>query len=293
MVDDLEAVIYAGHLCNVYGLDTISTGCTISLACEMFERGVLTTADTDGLEIRYGDAQMIHRLIPMMARREAFGDVLADGNAALAERFDVPELAVTVNRLEVPMHDPRAFVGMAAIYALSPRGACHVQGDMYGTDMGARPPLELGVYPGDRFEMSDEKGRISARQQAWRNLYNAMVLCQFQNPGVEQILEVLNSATGWGLEADDLLTLGKRIVTLKRLLNLRRGLTQADDRLPQLLTQPLAEGGTEGTVPDLDTLLAGAYAEYGWDQATGVPSEQTLDRLGLGFATDVIKDAGE
>jgi aldehyde:ferredoxin oxidoreductase len=293
MVDDLEAVIYAGHLCNVYGLDTISTGCTISLACEMFERGILAPADTDGLEIRYGDVQMIHRLIPMMARREGFGDVLADGNAALAERFDVPELSVTVNRLEVPMHDPRAFVGMAATYALSPRGACHVQGDMYSTDMGARPPLELGVYPGDRFEMSEEKGRISAKQQAWRNLYNAMILCQFQNPGVERVLGVLNSATGWDLEADDLLTLGKRIVTLKRSLNLRRGLTRADDRLPQLLTQPLAEGGTEGTVPDLDTLLAGAYAEYGWDWETGVPSEQTLDELELDSATDVIKDAGE
>ena len=293
MVDDLEAVIYAGHLCNVYGLDTISTGGTISLACEMFERGVLTTADTDGLEIRYGDVQMIHQLIHMMARREGFGDVLADGNAALAERFDVPELAVTVNRLEVPMHDPRAFAGMAAIYALSPRGACHVQGDMYGADMGSRPPLELGVSPGDRFETSEEKGRISARQQAWRTLYNAMILCQFQNPGVERVLGVLNSATGWDLKADDLLTLGKRIVTLKRLLNLRRGLTRADDRLPQLLTQPLAEGGTEGAVPDLDTLLAGAYAEYGWDWETGVPSEQTLDGLDLGFATDVIKDAGE
>jgi aldehyde:ferredoxin oxidoreductase len=259
----------------------------------MFERGILTTADTDGLEIRYGDVQMIHRLIPMMARREGFGDVLADGNAALAERFGVPELAVTVNRLEVPMHDPRAFVGMAAIYALSPRGACHNQGDMYSADLGARPPLELGVYPGDRFEMSEEKGRISAKQQAWRNLYNSMILCQFQNPGVELIFEVLNSATGWDLEADGLLTLGKRIVTLKRLLNLRRGLTRVDDRLPQLLTQPLADGGTEGTVPDLDALLAGAYAEYGWDGETGVPSEQTLNELELDFASDMITDAGE
>jgi aldehyde:ferredoxin oxidoreductase len=286
MVDDLEAVIYSGHLCNVYGVDTISTGCTIALACEMFDRGILTTADTGGLEIRYGDTQTIHRLIDMISRREGFGDVMAEGSAALAERFGVPELAVTVNRLEVPMHDPRAFAGMAVTYALSPRGACHMEGDMYSVDTGQGPPVELGVVPGDRFDTTEEKGRTSARQQAWRNLYNAMSLCEFQNPGVERVLAALNAATGWGLEADDLMTLGKRIVTLKRLLNLRRGVTRADDRLPDLLTRPLIPGGTEGMVPDLETLVAGAYAEYGWDSETGQPTSETLEGLDLGFAID-------
>jgi len=287
MVDDLEAVIYAGHLCNVYGVDTISTGCTIALACEMFERGILTTADTDGLEIRYGDIQTTHRLIEMIARREGFGDALAEGSAALAERFGVPELAATVNRLEIPMHDPRAFVGLAVTYALSPRGACHMEGDMYGVDTGQGPAIELGILPGDRFDMTEERGRIAARHQAWRNLYNALTLCQFQNPGVEWLLAALNGATGWDLEAEDLMTLGKRLVTFKRLLNLRRGLTRADDRLPDLLLEPLDDGGTEGTVPDVDTLLAGAYAEYGWDLATGQPARETLEELGLGFTADV------
>ncbi len=286
MVDDLEAVIYAGHLCNVYGVDTISTGCTIALACEMFDRGIISAADTGGLEIRYGDVQMIHRLIEMIARREGFGDVLAEGSAALAERFGVPELAVTVNRLEVPMHDPRAFAGLAVTYALSPRGACHMEGDMYGVDTGQGPPFELGVIPGDRFEVTEEKGHISARHQAWRNLYNAMILCQFQNPGVELVLAALNGATGWGLEAGDLMTLGKRFVTLKRMLNMRRGLTRTDDRLPDLLLQPLRDGGTEGTVPDVGVLLSGAYAEYGWDPETGKPRPETLTGLGLGFAAD-------
>ncbi len=287
MVDDLEAVIYAGHLCNVYGVDTISTGCTIALACEMFERGIISAADTGGLDIRYGDVQMTHRLIEMIAHRDGFGDVLAEGSAALAERFGVPELAVTVNRLEVPMHDPRAFAGLAVTYALSPRGACHMEGDVYGVDMGMGPALELGILPGDRFDATEEKGRIAARQQAWRNLYNAMILCQFQNPGVERVLAALNGATGWGLEADDLMTLGKRIVTLKRMLNMRRGLTRADDRLPDLLMQPL-EGGTEGTVPDVDVLLAGAYAEYGWNPETGVPAQETLEELGLSFAAKAL-----
>jgi len=272
MVSDLEAVIYAGHLCNLYGLDTISTGCTIALACELFERGIIDREEAGGLEIRYGATETFHRLIEHIARREGFGDLLAEGSAALAERYGVAELAVVVNRLEVPMHDPRAFSGMAVTYALSPRGACHMEGDMYGVDTGQGPPVELGVLPGDRFEVTEEKGRIAARQQAWRNLYNALILCQFQNPGVEQVLAALNCATGWGLEATDLLAAGKRIVNLKRLLNMRRGLSRADDRLPSLLLQPLNEGGCAGAVPDVDVLLAGAYAEYGWDPEIGGPA---------------------
>ena len=286
MVDDMEAVIYAGHLCNLHGLDTISVGCTISLACEMFDRGIITTADTAGLEIRYGDVRTVHRLVNMIARREGFGDVLAEGSAALAERFGVPELAVTVNRLEVPMHDPRAFSGMAVTYALSPCGAAHMQGDMYGVDIGQNTAPELGIEPGDRFDSSEDKGRMAARNQAWRNLYNALTLCQFQDVGIERLLAALNSVTGWNLEADELMTLGKRIVTLKRMLNMRRGLTSANDCLPALLLKPLADGGTEGTVPDMEALLSGAYAEYGWDPETGKPTPQTLEELNLTFAAD-------
>jgi aldehyde:ferredoxin oxidoreductase len=159
---------------------------------------------------------------------------------------------------------------------------------MYGVDMGMGPPIALGMLPGDRFEATEEKGRISARQQAWRNLYNAIDMCQYQNPGVERVLAALNTVTGWGLEADDLMTLGKRIVTLKRMLNLRLGLTRADDRLPDLLMRPLEDGGTEGTVPDVETLLAGAYAEYGWDPETGKPTRETLEKLGLGFAANEL-----
>lgn len=281
MVDDLEALIYAGHLCNLHGLDTISAGCTIALTCEMFERGILSMADTGGLEIRYGDIKTTHRLIEMIARRDSFGDVLADGSAALAERFGVPKLAVTVNRLEVPLRDPRAFTGMAVTYALSPCGASHMQGDVNGLDIGQCPVPELGITPGDRFDTSEEKGRIAARLQAWRNLYNALTICQWMNPGVELVLAAINSTTGWQLEAEDLMTLGKRSVTLKRMLNLRRGLTRANERLPDLLMKPLKDGGTEGTVPDVEALLSGAYAEYGWDPETGRPTQETLKMLGL------------
>jgi aldehyde:ferredoxin oxidoreductase len=284
MVDDLQAVIYAGHLCNLYGIDTISTGCTIALACEMFQRGIISPEDTGGLDIRYGDIRMIHRLIEMIGRREGFGDMLAEGSATLAERFGVPELAVTVKRLEVPMHDARAFAGMAVTYALSPCGASHMQGDMYAVDMGQCEAPEIGIELGDRFESSQEKGRMAARQQAWRNLYNALTLCQFQDIGVEKMLTALKCVTGWDLNANDLLNMGKRIVTLKRMLNIRRGITSADDALPAILLKPFKEGGTEGNVPDMDALLKGAYFEYGWDPGTGQPTRETITKLGLDSA---------
>ena len=281
MVSDLEAVIYMGHQCNRHGMDTISAGGTLALTCELFERGILSAADTGGLEIRYGDAQVMMQLLEMMATREGFGDLLAEGSATVAEHFGVPELAVTVNRLEVPMHDPRAFSGMAVTYALSPRGACHMEGDMYGVDTGQGAPVELGIIPGDRFDDSEEKGRISARQQAWRNLYNALTLCQFQNPGVIPLLEAVNTATGWGWEAEELLEAGKRIVSLKRLLNARLGLTRANDHLPELLLKPIAEGGTAGFVPDVERMLRGAYAEYGWDMPSAMPGDTIRENLGL------------
>ena len=271
MIFDLEAVIHAGHLCNLYGLDIISMGVTIGLACELFERGLLTSADTGGLEIRYGDPDMVFHLIEMTARREGFGTVLAEGNATLADRAGVPELSATVNRLEVPMHDPRAYLGMAVTYALSPRGACHMQGDMYTLDLGQSNIEEVGLEPGDRHDNTFEKGRTAARLQAWRNLYNSLILCQFENPGVQPLLTVINAATGWGLEAEDLMTLGKRIVNIKRLLNIKLGLTKDNDRLPDLLVKPLREGGAAGYVPDIPTLLAGAYAEFGWDPESGHP----------------------
>jgi aldehyde:ferredoxin oxidoreductase len=281
MVDDLQAVIYAGHLCNIHGLDTISTGCTVALACEMFKRGIISRADTGGIEIRYGDTATVHRLIEMIARREGFGEALSQGSAALAERFGVPDLAVTVKRLEVAMHDPRAFTGMAVNYALSPCGGSHMQGDMYGVDLGQCEVPEIGILASDRFESSEEKGRIAARVQAWRNLYNSLTLCQFQDVGMERMLTALKCTTGWDLSAGELLDMGKRIAALKRLLNMRRGVTRAHDALPALMLKSLKEGGTEGNVPDMDVLLKGAYAELGWDPGTGRPTGETISRFGL------------
>lgn len=142
---------------------------------------------------------------------------------------------------------------------------------MFELDLGRVKDEEIGLVPGDRHENSVEKGRMAAKLQAWRNLYNSLVLCEFENPGPQLLRTVINAATGWGLAADDLMTLGKNIVNIKRKLNFKLGMTRANDRLPELLLKPLETGGAAGQVPDMPTLLAGAYAEFGWDAETGYP----------------------
>lgn len=277
-IDDLEAVIHAGHLCNVFGLDTISTGGTLALACELFDRGLLDATATDGMLLRYGDANLLAAAIEAIARKDGFGAQLAEGSQRLASAVGAADLAVTVRGLEMPMHDPRAFHGQAVAYALSPRGACHMQGDMYSVDTGQVEIEELGIIPGDRLESSEAKGRTTARQMMWRAVYNALDLCQFQNPGSDLVLEAVNSVTGWDLSLDDLMQTGKRILALKRWINQQRGSTGDDDHLPPLLTASLEAGGTLGTCPDLETMLAGAYDELGWD-AAGFVSDDVLHAL--------------
>ena len=138
--------------------------------------------------------------------------------------------------------------------------------------------LEKSAWnPATGMKTRSKRAAAAARLQAWRNLYNSLTLCQFENPGVRPLLAAINAATGWGLEPEDLMTLGKRIVNLKRRLNFKLGLTKANDRLPDLLLKPLREGGAAGYTPDMPTLLAGAYAEFGWDPESGRP----LDDLHL------------
>jgi len=278
LIDDLPGITYINHLCNAYGLDTISTGSSIAFATYLFEQGIIGPQDTGGLELRWGDVETTARLVEMTARREGFGAVLSEGTRRMGERFGVPELAVQVNGLEVPFHDPRASVGMALTYIFSPRGACHNQGDMYLVDQGQEEP-ELGILMGDPHESSAEKAQVAARCMDWRTLYGALIMCVFANPGAERVRDLVNAATGWEMSVEDLQQVGERIFNLKRLLNLRLGLDPARETLPRLLRQPLPEGGAAGIVPDVELLRREYYRARGWDVETGRPTDEKLEAL--------------
>jgi aldehyde:ferredoxin oxidoreductase len=154
---------------------------------------------------------------------------------------------------------------------------------MYGVDTGQGPATELGIHPGDRFENSQEKGAISARAQAWRSVYNALIVCHFMNPRASQLQLALTAATGWESSLEELLLAGKRLFTIKRMLNLKLGSTPAEDKLPAFMLKSFPTGGTTGFVPDLKPLLSGAYQEHGWDPNNGLPTPDTLKSYGLEF----------
>ncbi len=278
--DDLPGAAYAGHLCNSLGLDTISAGVTIAFAYYLYDRGILTAADTGGLELKWGDVEPALALTEQIARREGFGAVLAEGARSLGRKYGVEELAAQVNGLEIPMHDPRAFVGMALVYATSARGACHNKGDMYMVDLGAAVP-ELDIQFGDRLESSEEKALMTMRVMDWRTLYDAMVMCVFCNPPASNVVDLLNAVTGWDVRLEDLLPLGERGTNLKRLLNGRLGLSAKNDRLPEHMLQPLPESAAETRVPDMDVLLPAFYKWRDWDPQTGMPTVDKVRQLGL------------
>jgi aldehyde:ferredoxin oxidoreductase len=279
--DDLPAVAYAGHLCDLYGLDTISAGSTIAFAYYLYDQSVISKADTGGLELRWGDIETSLLLTEQIARREGFGAVLAEGSRYVGLKYGAEDLALQVNGMEVPLHDPRAFAAMALVYATSPRGACHNQGNMYQIDLGAAV-YELDILPGNRLESSQEKALMTARGQDWCTLYNSMVMCFFCNAEVSTIVELFNAATGWGVQIGDLLPLGERAFNLKRLFNGKLGLTAENDRLPKPLLQPLPDNDeVETRVPDMDVLLPAFYRVRGWDPQTGMPTPEKLQELGL------------
>jgi aldehyde:ferredoxin oxidoreductase len=286
LIDDLVAVSWLGHLCDGYGLDTMSAGSTIGFAHYLFQEGIIGSQDAGGLTLQWGNPDTVVELLGQMAHKEGFGTWLGEGSWRLGQRFGVEELAVQVKGLEVGYHDPRAFSSMALVYSTSPIGASHNHSDMYWVEVG-RSVEELGIPLTDRLEDAG-KGPLVARHQNWRSVTNALVLCIFNNAPAQYHADLLNAVTGRQETLDSLLHIGERIWNLKRAYNNRLGLTRADDKLPRLLLQPLSEGGTQGHVPDLELMLKEYYQARGWDWETGKPSCQKLEELGLGWVAEEL-----
>ena len=285
LINDLAALTHLAHRCDRLGLDTLSTGNTIALAVRLFEEGIIGPADTDGLTLRWGDVPMVSRLIDQITHRQGFGDLLAQGSLRLAAHYGVEELAVQVNGMSPAMHDPRAYSGMALVYATSPIGASHNHSDYYGIETG-RAIEELDIASPGR-QVDAGKAVTVARHQNWNSLLNSLITCLFCNAPVTDSIALLNAATGRSLDAAGALEVGERIFSLKRALNIRLGYTPAGERLPRFLQQPLTEGGTEGFVPDEALLLREYYAYRDWDPASGKPRRGKLESLGL---RDVAQD---
>ena len=277
--DNLEGLAYANYLCNIYGIDTISCGSTIAFATYLYEQGKISEGETSGIKLKWGDIDTVIQLIEMIAFRRGFGDILAEGVRRIGEKYDARDYAAEVKGLEIPFHDPRAFFGMAICYATSPRGACHLNGDVYLVDLGQEVP-ELGIVSGDRFE-EEKKVEVAIKSQNWRTVYNSIIMCQFCNPPAEIIAKLLTYSIGQEYTVEDLDLLGERIFNLKRILNNKLGVSRKDDYLPKIVLTPLKEGGTEGRVPNIGKMLQKYYEIRKWDYKSGKPTKEKLKQLEL------------
>lgn len=279
LVDDLAAITALGNRCDALGMDTIAAGSVLGLAYLLYERGLITPADTGGCALTWGDPSPCFHLLESMARREGFGALLALGSRGLAAHYGVPELAVQVAGLDVPMHDPRAFSGQALSYVTSPRGACHNQSDFFLVEMGATME-ELDIPMLDRWEDAGKAAYV-ARHQHWRTVCNSLVVCFFAVVSPAEITVLVEAAAGYGHDLAGLMTAGERAWNLKRMINVRLGWTRAAEQLPALLHQPLPDGGQEGHLPDMDLLLGEYYTASGWDEQTGLPTPAKHAALSL------------
>ena len=285
LINDLAAICMANELCNRYGIDTLSTGGVIAFAFEAYERGFLSTDQTGGIKLEWGNPDLMLQLIHWIAEREGIGALLAEGVKIASEKLDpkCKEFAMHVKGLEPSMHDPRAHNGLAVLYAVSNVGATHNQGMTHNFEKVLTCP-EMGlITPPDRFAV-EGKGIVAAKTEDFMSLCDSLKICKFVLFGgvsLTDLCQWLNMVTGWDISLEELIKTGERITNLKRLHNIRFGLKREDDGLPRRLTaKRRGTGGSADNLPDINTMLKEYYEYRGWSDS-GLPLPEKIKELNL------------
>lgn len=295
-VTDVYAVSKASERCNALGLDTISTGGTIAFAMECFEEGLLTSEDTGGLELRFGNADAMLQLLELIATREGIGDLLAEGTKRVAARIGggAERLAVHVKGQELPYHDPRIQHGLGLGYAVSYTGADHCHSAFDSNDE-QEPSMDsvrnLGILEAmPATWLGPEKVRAIMYGSLRYHLNNCLGLCDFLPYRNDQIVEAVRAVTGWDTNAWELWKAAERLVTMARAFNVRQGFTPADDRLPLRMAEPLGpDGPGEPIKPrDVEAAVKLYYEMMGWNAATGEPRVAKLYELDIGWVAETL-----
>ena len=296
-VDDPRAIAKAHELCNRYGLDTITCGCTIAFAMECFEKGLITTDDTEGLELTFGNAPAMVEMVERIARRQGLGDLLAEGSRIAARRIGqgAEQYAIQVKGLEVPMHEPRLKQALGLHYSVHATGADHCTGvhdtgyAEVGAGLAGLAPLGISE-PIPSTELSPRKVRLAYYLGLWRHLVNHLGLCLFVPYSLAQKRDVVAAITGWQTSFWELMKVAERGLALMRIFNLREGFTAADDRLPERFATPQPTGGLAGVIVDPEELSRAQklyYGMLGWDEG-GVPTEARLVELDIEWAGEYL-----
>ncbi|MBN1572901.1 MAG: aldehyde ferredoxin oxidoreductase family protein [Deltaproteobacteria bacterium] len=297
-IDDLNVVAKGNELANHYGLDTISLGMTISFAAKCFEEGIITEEDTGGLRLRFGDADSFLKAIELIAKREGFGDLMAEGTARMAEKIGrgSEKFTLTVKGQEAPMHDPRTKISVGIAYATSDIGIDHMVAphDGFFTDSESwsfNNARRLGIKePTGLFDMTKTKVKNFAILNRYYRMIDVIGCCCFgfapRGPmDIETFLDMINAITGWDTDFEELLKCGERSLTMSRIYNFREGFTEKDDTLPKKFYEKMADGPYKGKLAiDGDKfaeLVRLFYEDLNWEGETGRPTKEAVESLGL------------
>ena len=289
-IDNLEAIARANQLCGDYSLDTISTGGTIAFAMECFENGLLSTKDTDGIELRFGNEEAMLKVIDLIARREGIGDLLAEGSARAARKIGrgAEDFAIQVKGLEPGMHEPRIQPGFGVGFMVNPHGAdhcCNMHDNMYSNPGQLEDLRSFGILeslPAD--EISPRKVALLRFIQFKRIIFDSLSICQFIPYLFTRAADITAAVTGWDTDVAEQMRVAERILTVARLINIREGFTEADDVLPKRFYQPKTDGvlSNKALIPaEQDRAKRYYYTLMGWDARTGVPLPEKVEELDI------------
>ncbi len=302
-VSDIESILYANRLCNLHGMDTISCGGVIGFAMECWEKGLLTKADTGGIDLTWGNADAVIECVEKIANREGFGDKMAEGIGPFSKRFGkaAEAFAMQVKGMDESAQDPRAQKSMGLSHATANRGADHLTSFEVLSEVGFNEEIERrfgkDVMPeaGDRLNPK-HKALMVRDGEHFCAVVDSIVTCKFGAiwPPVfyfKDYADALTALTGVTYTEQKLRQIGERIFTLERAFDIREGITREDDRLPaRLLKEPAPAGPCKGHVVELDYMLGEYYKLRGWDEKTGLIPAQKLRELGL---QDVESELGK
>ncbi|KAA0258536.1 aldehyde ferredoxin oxidoreductase family protein [Deferribacter autotrophicus] len=274
-VSDLKAVTKANYICNEYGMDPITAGATLACAMEMYEKGLIPDADVD-MPLRFGDPEVLVTMIEKMAKREGFGDKLAEGSYKLSEMYGDTYYSMSVKKLEFPAYDGRVAQGMAINYATNNRGACHVRGYLISPEI-------LGIPEKLDPTSTDGKAEWCKAFQDVTSLVDSSGICLFTTFAITatQVTDFLNAAIGFDYPEEYYVQCGERVWNLERLFNLKAGIDPKQDTLPKrILEEPVSDGPHKGSVAKLSEMLPKYYEVRGWSK-DGIPTEEKLKELDL------------
>ena len=293
--EDADTIFYLNEKLNRAGLDTISTGSTIAFAMECFEKGLLTTADTGGLELTWGNASAIRKLVDMIIAREGLGDMLADGSAVAAKKLGQgsQDFAMHAGGQDLPMHDSRLDPGHGLLFSADPTPGRHTTGcylyyEMYQLWRSTKkvPKPSMFFTKNSKYAATPEKGAMAAACSQFTQLYNGAGLCMFGAfMGAHRLplFDWLNAATGWQLTPDDYLAIGHRIQTTRQAFNVKHGIAPREvNATARALGQPpQSSGPNKGRSIPVDKLKSEYWRQLGWHPETGEPLPATMARLDI------------